>query len=170
MSTPQVSGGREEKMDKRLYRSRRERMVFGVCGGLADYFNVDPAIVRIVFVLLALIPPHGIGLIAYIVLAIVVPEEGTQYNQPSEVVKQNLDNMGRSAGQLGEELRATFADERDTRTGERNRNLAGLILIVLGALFLLGNLGPIWWFNLGFLWPLIMVAIGLALIFGWQRR
>jgi len=60
-------------MAKRLYRSRTDRMVAGVCGGLAEYFGIDPTIVRLVFVLLALIP--GPGVLAYIVMAIVTPEQ-----------------------------------------------------------------------------------------------
>lgn len=60
-------------MQKRLYRSRSNRMVAGVAAGLADYFNIDPTIVRLVFVLFAL--TGGPGLILYIIMAIVVPEE-----------------------------------------------------------------------------------------------
>jgi len=58
---------------KKLYRSRKEQMIAGVCGGVAEYFAIDPTIVRLVFVLLALL--GGPGLIIYIVLWIVVPEE-----------------------------------------------------------------------------------------------
>ena len=58
---------------KRLYRSREERMISGVCGGIAEYFEMDPTIIRLIFVLLAL--AGGPGLIAYIVLAIVIPEK-----------------------------------------------------------------------------------------------
>jgi len=58
---------------KRLYRSRRERMIAGVCGGLAEYFSIDPTLVRLFFVFTALL--GGPGLIAYIVMMIVVPEE-----------------------------------------------------------------------------------------------
>jgi phage shock protein C len=58
---------------KRLYRSRKEQMVAGICGGIAEYFAVDPTIVRLVFVLLALL--GGPGLLIYIVLWIVIPEE-----------------------------------------------------------------------------------------------
>lgn len=60
-------------MDKRLYRSRTERMLGGVCGGLGKYFNVDPSLVRLVFVLLAV--PGGVGFLPYLVLWIVVPEQ-----------------------------------------------------------------------------------------------
>jgi phage shock protein C len=66
---------KEEKMEegKRLYRSTTDRMVAGVCSGLATYFKVDPTLVRLLFVLLAL--AGGPGLLAYIVLWLVVPEE-----------------------------------------------------------------------------------------------
>jgi phage shock protein C len=58
---------------KRLYRSRTDRMVAGVCGGLAEYFGIDPVIVRIVAFILLL--PGGLpGLIPYVILWIVVPE------------------------------------------------------------------------------------------------
>jgi phage shock protein C len=59
-------------MTKKLYRSRNDRMLAGVCGGLADYFGVDPTIVRILFVLFAL--AGGPGLILYIILMLVIPE------------------------------------------------------------------------------------------------
>ncbi len=58
---------------KRLYRSRDERVVGGVCGGLAKYLTMDPTVVRLIFVLLAL--AGGPGLLAYLIMLIVVPEE-----------------------------------------------------------------------------------------------
>ena len=58
---------------KRLYRSRTDRQIAGVCSGLAEYFDLDPSIVRLIFLLMTVM--GGPGLILYIVLAIVVPEE-----------------------------------------------------------------------------------------------
>ena len=58
---------------KRLYRSRDERMIAGVCGGLAEYLRTDPTLIRLLFVLFAL--AGGPGLVAYIILWIVVPLE-----------------------------------------------------------------------------------------------
>lgn len=57
---------------KRLYKSRTDRMICGVCGGLAEYLNMDPTIVRIIMVLVGL---SGGGLIAYLIAAIVIPEK-----------------------------------------------------------------------------------------------
>jgi phage shock protein C len=58
---------------KRLYRARKERMIAGVCGGLAQYLGVDPSLVRLVFLLLGL--TVGGGFLAYLVCWIVIPEE-----------------------------------------------------------------------------------------------
>ncbi len=60
-------------MAKRLYKSTKDRMIAGVCGGLAEYFDIDPVIVRIVFVVFAL--AGGPGLLAYIILWIIVPKD-----------------------------------------------------------------------------------------------
>jgi phage shock protein C len=64
-------------MEKRLYRSKKNRMIAGVCGGLAEYFGVDPVIIRIIAFILLL--PGGLpGLIPYLILWIVVPENPEQ--------------------------------------------------------------------------------------------
>ena len=60
-------------MEKRLYKSRKDKKLCGVCGGLAEYFDCDPTLIRLATVLLALC--FGGGLFAYIVAAIVIPYE-----------------------------------------------------------------------------------------------
>lgn len=60
-------------MEKRLYRSKVNRKLAGVCGGIAEYFNVDPTIIRLVFVVLAICA--GCGLLAYLLAWIIVPEQ-----------------------------------------------------------------------------------------------
>ena len=60
-------------MEKKLYRSRTEKKLAGVCGGFAKYFNIDPTIVRLIWVLAAIFV--FAGLVAYIVCALVIPEE-----------------------------------------------------------------------------------------------
>lgn len=57
---------------KRLYKSKTNRVLFGVCGGLGEYFNIDPTIFRLILVLL--ICGAGSGIVAYIVAAIIMPE------------------------------------------------------------------------------------------------
>jgi phage shock protein PspC (stress-responsive transcriptional regulator) len=59
--------------DGKLYRSRNNRMLFGVCGGIGKYFNTDPTIIRIIWVLFSLI--YLVGVLAYIIAVLVIPEE-----------------------------------------------------------------------------------------------
>ncbi|MFN2139499.1 MAG: PspC domain-containing protein [Candidatus Promineifilaceae bacterium] len=61
--------------EKRLVRTQDDKMLLGVAGGIAQYLAIDPAIVRIAFVLLTLL--HGWGLIIYLVMAIIMPVEGS---------------------------------------------------------------------------------------------
>lgn len=56
---------------KRLYRSRENRMLCGVCGGIAEYFNIDPTLIRLLFVLFGL---SGSGILGYIIAAIIIPD------------------------------------------------------------------------------------------------
>lgn len=60
---------------KRLYRSKNDRMICGVCGGIAEYFNIDPTLIRLAFVLFGL---SGSGILAYFVAAIIMPDAPVQ--------------------------------------------------------------------------------------------
>ena len=62
---------------KRLYRSRSQRMICGVCGGIAEYFNIDPTIIRLAWVLFAL--TGGSGLLIYFIAAIIIPDGPAMY-------------------------------------------------------------------------------------------
>jgi phage shock protein PspC (stress-responsive transcriptional regulator) len=59
--------------DGKLYRSRDNKVLFGVCGGIGKYFNTDPTIIRILWVLFTLI--WGVGLLAYLIAILIIPEE-----------------------------------------------------------------------------------------------
>ena len=60
-------------MKKRLYKSSTDKKVCGVCGGIANYFDVDPSVIRLIWVIFTL--AGGSGLIAYIIAAIIMPDE-----------------------------------------------------------------------------------------------
>lgn len=74
---------------KRLYRSRSERMIAGVCGGIGEYFNIDPTLVRLLFVAFTL--AGGSGVLAYIIFMIVVPEEPLASHDIVDPVETDLD-------------------------------------------------------------------------------
>jgi phage shock protein C len=124
-------------MEKKLYRSRINSMIGGVCGGLGEYLNVDPTIMRLVAVLLVF--ANGVGLLAYIIAWIIIP--------------RNPDIM---------------AEVVVTEKSELNRLLPGLALIFLGLVFLLNNLIP--WFRFRFLWPLILIVLGIFILIKAQKK
>ncbi|MBA7707799.1 hypothetical protein ES703_116682 [subsurface metagenome] len=160
-------------MEKRLYRSQSDRMIWGVCGGLAEYFDIDPTIIRIIAVLLVF--ASGAGILAYIILAIVIPLESSRVTEPKDVIKENVEEMKETASQLGQEIRSTFVSKEDTseeaaKARHRRRNTLGIILIVIGILFLLASFDLLWWLRWSYLWPLIPIAIGLLIILGARRK
>ena len=158
-------------MEKRLYRSRSDRMIWGVCGGLAKYFDMDPTIVRIIFVLL--IFANGLGILAYIIMTIIVPLEGSKATDSKETVKENVEEIKKTANELGHEIRSTFAGEdksEATIITHRRRNILGIVLIVIGILILLGSLNLFWWFRWGYLWPVVLIAVGLIIILSAKRK
>ena len=63
-------------MQKKLYRNSENKMVAGVCSGLADYINIDPTVVRLIWALVGL---TGAGILAYLVAAIIIPEKPDDY-------------------------------------------------------------------------------------------
>lgn len=155
-------------MAKRLYRSRKDCVIAGICGGIAEYFDIDPTLVRIIAVLTIFL--NGIGLIAYIVGWIFIPqnpeplaeEKGAEKKGRAGTIREKAENVARD---IGEGIRG----EADKDRRRRNTSLVGgVILICLGLLFLVNNFLP--WFGLVKLWPLIIIILGLALVIGHLRR
>lgn len=159
-------------MKKRLYRSQSDRMIWGVCGGLAEYFGIDPTIVRIIAVLALF--PNGVGILAYIILAIVVPLESSEATTPKDVVEENVEEIKEAASQLGHGIRSTFvkegAAEEVIKARHHSGNILGPVLVIIGVLFLLASLNFLWWLRWTYLWPLVLIAIGLLIIRSARRK
>jgi phage shock protein C len=100
----------------RLHRSRQQRLLFGVCGGLAEYFGVDPTIVRVAFVVAALIPPLGaLSLVGYALLAVIVPTEGAEHLPGREALGGNLAALRTEVDDLADKVSAGVARLTDGR-------------------------------------------------------
>jgi len=159
-------------MEKRLYRSQSDRMIWGVCGGLARYFDMDPTIIRIIAVLSIFI--SGAGILAYIILAIVVPLENSKNNEPGDTMKENIEEMKQTASELGREIQSTLQGEPDnsqeTERIRQRRNLFGVIIIILGVIMMLSSFNLFWWFRWSYLWPLPIIAIGALIVFSNRRK
>jgi phage shock protein PspC (stress-responsive transcriptional regulator) len=161
-------------MEKRLYRSRTDRMLFGVCGGLGKYLGIDPTIVRVVFVLLAF---TGFGILAYIILAIIAPVEESQKKTPQGIVEENVTEIKDTATKFGADIQNTFAS-KDRESKEevdaeqmRSRNALGIIIIVIGVICLLAALNVFRWFNWwGGIGAVALIGLGILMIVGMRRN
>lgn len=94
---------------KRLYKSRKNRVIAGVCGGLADYFNVDPTIVRICVVIFACI--KGVGLLAYVIAALVMP-----INQDEDFEDDDVENLKSANMDSGSEKKSAKSEKNGSKS------------------------------------------------------
>jgi len=164
-------------LERRLHRSEEERVIFGVCGGIAAYLDLDPTLVRVLFVLGAVFS-SGFVILAYIVLAVIMPAAERAGRITGEVVRQNLDDLEARTRELGDDLRHIFGrgspedgSDGGTSTGRRSDAwIIGLVLVVAGIIFLLDNLRVLSWWQFGQLWPLILVVVGIALLLRRRER
>jgi phage shock protein C len=155
---------------KRLFRSRKDGLIAGVCGGLAEYFDVDPSLVRLVFILGIFL--GGAGLVVYVVAWLIVPENPEQSPTASFVKNQEMKEevvgeLRRLGSSLAEKFEATLEDGEE-RPERRSTVFVGLALIVIGAAFFLKNFIP--WLDLESLWPVLLIGVGVLLLIGAARR
>jgi phage shock protein C len=143
-----------EPTTKKFFRSRNDRIIFGVAGGLAKYFEIDPTLVRVVFVLLAL--TGSFGVLLYIILAIITPlEPGEGINTDTRGNFKNFAHeVAGGAQKIAEEMKG---DVHSTK------NILGLFIIAVGLVLLLQNL-----FHFAVRWsifsPFLIIIFGLFLI------
>lgn len=144
---------------RRLYRSRADKVIFGVCGGLAKYFAIDPAIVRIVFVALGF--ASGVGFIGYLIFAIAVKRD------PDEVDGKAKENVASLAKEAGESARDFVEEVKGVKRDDR-MNMLGIVLIFLGAMLLVDKLVPWMFWKEKFILPALLVIFGGILV--WRSR
>jgi len=148
-------------MRDRLYRTRRVKVLGGVAGGLAQYFNIDPIIVRILFVVFALM--HGMGLLLYIILWIVVPEEPFELAYPIKNDETKTDGQSTEASSMN--FDGVPAEVKKNGSG---RVIAGTILIALGVIFFADRFIPT--FDFRDIVPIAFVLLGGLLIWNSLKK
>ncbi|WP_295673858.1 PspC domain-containing protein [uncultured Mucilaginibacter sp.] len=166
-------------MNKKLYRDEYHKVIGGVCAGLAEYFEMDPTIVRLIFAFAFF--AGGVGFIPYIVLWIVLPKKGYPYNkfgsptvdytvppqQPGSTFTPPYEQSNPFGG-------SQYKADPVTNMPPKQRSHAGIIvgavLIMIGAGILIDNYDLIPDFDFERLWPVVFVVIGLALIASGQTR
>ncbi|MCT4508640.1 MAG: PspC domain-containing protein [Tepidibacter sp.] len=126
-------------MNKKLYKSLDDRVLAGVCGGLAKYFDIDSTIVRVLWILGFF--AGGLGIVAYIICAVIIPQESfSEYNK----------NKSKSIYEYNKE------------THSKNKVLLGIILISIGVFSLIDEY--LYWIDIERLWPIIFIIIGIYII------
>jgi phage shock protein C len=128
-------------MKDRLYKSRSDKIILGVCGGLSKYFDIDASIVRIVWAATAFF--YGTGFLLYLIAAFILPYEDELRGEP-----------------LSEEQAPR--ESHTPSNVDNQRKVLAAILIVAGLLLLLKNFHFTFYGNL--LWPLALVSVGAYLI------
>ncbi len=126
---------------KRLYRSRQKRILAGVCGGIAEYFKIDPLIIRLLFVFIFFL--NGAGIIAYIIGWIIIPEKPYDHFDNENEIKDDY--------------------EKESFTLDRtNQRFIGIILIIIGAFIIFSRVIPlIVWRNF---WAIILIVLGISIL------
>ena len=175
-------------MSKKLYRSRNDRMIAGVCGGLAEYFDVDSSLIRLAVLFVFLF--QGVGLIAYIIAWLVMSEEPVEneYRMPDEYYiedhkeqanqtknendesedyqeSESENSKYKSKREKEKEYYQQYEDKK-TKSGEDNnrRKLFAIIMIMIGSIFLIDIWVPeLYWERY---WPLILIAAGVLMLKG----
>ena len=171
------------KPHRRLERPE-QRMIAGVCSGLGEYFEIDPVLVRIAFVVLAVL--GGAGILAYLILWIIMPAAGSTVALGAAGVGAGFRTMATEMKDVGRDIReldgriqpaatpAAASSLRRVSLGagahraahrhDRGLPILGLLFIVLGVWLLLGNLGLLDWASARYVWPAFLVALGLFLL------
>jgi phage shock protein C len=181
-------------MEKKLYRNEHDKVLGGVSTGLAAYLQIDVTIVRLLFIL-STVFLVGAGLLAYVIMWIIVPANNDpatrfskfndfyQHTAPSDPMFNspnafsNPDNSGAQTKWNTQNAGPDFTMPNNPnfntmpKSNDTGRTVAGLVILVLGVYFLLKQFIfiPIW-FSIYKLWPLVIVAIGVSLIFKNKRR
>ena len=158
-------------MNRRLYRCQHDRILAGVASGMAERFDLDPTLVRLLWVVSVFF--GGFGLLLYIVMAIVVPLEpaGGPVVGMSAPDPANIGASGEATGPAPAGWHATPVEHRRVpRDNGRLATIVGIVLILFGSLALVDTVLPGWADHGRFLWPAFIVGLGALLVLGAVRR
>lgn len=149
-------------MTRRLERSSTNRVFAGVCGGLGEYLAADPTIIRAFFVIAGIFSA-GLFILVYIALLFLMPLPGER--APIEDIWPSARTTPPpSAGAEGEVASPRADYPADPEAEARRQRWIGYVLLALGALFLLGNVGAFRFVRWDVVWPLAVIALGVYFV------
>jgi phage shock protein C len=162
-------------MTRKLYRSKRNKVISGVCGGIAEYFGLDPIIIRIAWVAIAL--AGGAGFIAYIIALIIIPEESSSCNSFNESRydqhngNETTDRSSETSDEIHEDTSGFNPSEwreQPKHDNEKGKYILGAILILVGLMFMIKQLFS--WFDMRYFWPFVIIVLGVALLYKGRKK
>lgn len=147
-------------MGRRLTRSGNEKVFAGVCGGIAEYFNLDPTIVRLGFLIAAFVG-NGIGFVAYIIALVIMPK-GDKYKPPKDFYERTRTDYDED-----KDFSEVIGDRMDKKTLDpgRNKTFIGICLILFGGILMLRD-----FIRLEIIVPVVLIAVGGILIYSTRRN
>jgi phage shock protein C len=150
---------------KTLYRSRNQKVIGGVAGGIAEYFDIDPVFIRVLFVVSVF--ASGIGIIAYIILWIITPQEPFEriYKNYSNQENPEESNFGEqnSAEEYEPNFTMSASEIKPSESKVKLRIFGGLLLVFLGLFILLDEIIP--GFDFTYIWSILLILLGVYIIF-----
>jgi len=146
---------------KKLYRSTERRMIAGVCGGIGEYFSIDPVLVRIVFLLLCLM--GGSGVFFYIFCWIIIPKQG-QENRSQQKMRYFADEIRERAMGFTRGDKTSGGLKRKKR-GTPKGNIIGILLVFLGFILLFDKVSSFSFLRWDLFWMVVIILIGFYIIF-----
>ena len=146
-------------MNRRLYRSRKHRVIGGVCGGLAEYLNTDPVAIRLAWLLLVLV--GGTGLLLYLLAWIIMPDEKSVRPGAPKTPAEPVLSPKPTDENLRDVQPSEVTIEPEPQDIARRTRIGGAILIAVGAYFLIDRLV---YFDLSAWWPVLLILGGVALL------
>jgi|SRR5579859_1665028 len=168
----------QQQAAPQTFRRGKDRILGGVCSGLAEGLHTDPLWVRLGFVLLAFL--QGVGLLIYIILWLVMPEQV----DGQDTTRSGFDSMSADLKRIGSELKSQFSgapkpaptqEHSEPTDTARTSNIApapppssartsvglGIVLVVVGLILLGGNTGIVQW---SVIWPSVLIILGVLLL------
>jgi phage shock protein C len=143
---------------EKLYRSSTNKVIAGVCGGLGDYFDIDPMIIRALFVLAFFM--SGSGVVLYLALWVIIPENPVHDTFSRAHFKSTVNEMKAKAIDVVDEIRGIKTERTETR-----QSWLAILVVALGVMMLLRNFDLLSVFDFERLWPLLLIIIGFAIMF-----
>ena len=136
-----------------LYKSQTNRVILGVCGGLGEYFDIDPTIIRLLFIIFTF--AGGAAILIYLALAVIMPvREG---EAEPKLIEDGMKNAK-------EFVHSVFSNEEvTTESIQKRRNTLAIAVFLIGLFALLNNENLFVNVNFSLLWPTFIMVVGLAL-------